>query len=82
MVVKKGESVFIPAGYGDYVVSGEAEIFRGIVDITQTYKAKLMNIPTPRFVVFYNGTIPMEDEKVYRLSDMYEKKRIVRSWSW
>lgn len=26
MVVKKGESVFIPAGFGDYVVSGDAEI--------------------------------------------------------
>ncbi|WP_051545092.1 hypothetical protein [Butyrivibrio sp. MC2021] len=51
-----------------------AEIFREIVDISLTYKAQLLKIPTPRFVVFYNGTIPMEDEKVHRLSDMYENK--------
>ena len=51
-----------------------ADILRGLIDITQTYKTQLMKIPTPRFVVFYNGTIPMEDEKVYRLSDMFEYK--------
>ncbi len=45
-----------------------------MVDISLTYKTKLMKIPTPRFVVFYNGTVPMEDEKVYRLSDMFENR--------
>ena len=51
-----------------------AEIYREMVDISLTYKTKLMKIPTPRFVVFYNGTVPMEDEKVYRLSDMFENR--------
>jgi hypothetical protein len=43
-----------------------------MINIENTYKSKLMKIPTPRFIVFYNGTIPMEDEKIYRLSEMFE----------
>jgi hypothetical protein len=34
----------------------------------------LVQIPTPRFYVFYNGTTSMEDEVIYRLSDMFKKK--------
>ena len=34
----------------------------------------LVRIPTPRFYVFYNGTTSMEDEVIYRLSDMFKKK--------
>ncbi len=51
-----------------------ASIYREQIDISKTYRSKPMTIPTPRFVVFYNGTIPMEDEKMYKLSDMFEKK--------
>ncbi len=51
-----------------------ASIYREQVDISKTYKTIPMTIPTPRFIVFYNGIIPMEDEKVYKLSDMFEKK--------
>ena len=51
-----------------------ASIYREQIDISKTYKSLPMSIPTPRFIVFYNGTIPMEDEKVYKLSDMFEKK--------
>lgn len=50
-----------------------ASIYREQIDISKTYKSVRMKIPTPRFVVFYNGTIPIEDEKVYKLSDMFEK---------
>ena len=51
-----------------------ASIYREQYDISKTHKVLPLKIPTPRFVVFYNGTIPMEDEKVYKLSDMFEKK--------
>ena len=51
-----------------------ASIYREQFDISKTYKVLPLKIPTPRFVVFYNGTTPMEDEKVYKLSDMFEKK--------
>lgn len=59
----------IPLRDLSYVTS----IYREQVDINKTYKSTPIKIPTPRFVVFYNGTIPMEDEKVYKLSDMFEK---------
>ena len=51
-----------------------ASIYRDMIDINDTYTAKRMKIPTPRFVVFYNGTAPMEDQRVYKLSDMFGHK--------
>ena len=51
-----------------------AEIYRKMINISDTYKSQLMKISTPRFIVFYNGTIPMEDEKIYRLSEMFENR--------
>lgn len=51
-----------------------ASIYREQIDINKTYKSERISIPTPKFVVFYNGTIPMEDVKVYKLSDMFEKR--------
>jgi hypothetical protein len=38
------------------------------------YGPTLVQIPTPKFYVFYNGTIAMKDEVTYRLSDMFKKK--------
>ncbi|GKH32170.1 MULTISPECIES: hypothetical protein [Lachnospiraceae] len=35
------------------------------------YGTKTIQIPTPRFVIFYNGTEKMEDIKVLRLSDAF-----------
>ena len=35
---------------------------------------KLIKIPEPRFVVFYNGTDKMPEQSVLRLSDAYESK--------
>ena len=49
-----------------------ASLYRDMIDINDTYLAKRMKIPAPRFVVFYNGTTPMEDQRVYKLSDMFE----------
>ncbi|MCH5261124.1 MAG: hypothetical protein J1F18_15360 [Lachnospiraceae bacterium] len=39
------------------------------------YGSKLISIPSPRFVVFYNGTDPQPERQVLKLSDAYEKKQ-------
>ena len=38
------------------------------------YASKLVKIPVPRFVVFYNGTEKQPERRVLKLSDAYEKK--------
>lgn len=38
------------------------------------YSGSQVKIPTPRFVVFYNGTTQQPDKRILRLSDAYEKK--------
>lgn len=38
------------------------------------YSSKITRIPTPHFVVFYNGTDEIRDVTQYRLSDMFVKK--------
>ena len=38
------------------------------------YGSKLIKIPSPRFVVFYNGTDPQPERQTLKLSDAYEKK--------
>lgn len=44
------------------------------VDYTEQniYGESLIKLPTPHFVVFYNGGREMPDEKILRLSDAYE----------
>lgn len=37
------------------------------------YGRKMIKIPEPKFVVFYNGVEPMEESVVLKLSDMYEQ---------
>jgi len=37
------------------------------------YSTKQLSIPWPEFYVLYNGTSPYPDEKILRLSDLYEK---------
>ena len=39
----------------------------------QLYSTRLVKIPTPRFVVFYNGKARMPERVEYRLSDMFQK---------
>lgn len=38
------------------------------------YGSKRIQIPTPRFIVFYNGHATMPEKTEYRLSDMFQKK--------
>lgn len=39
------------------------------------YSSKLIKLPSPRFVIFYNGTTNYYEKKVFKLSDSYEKKQ-------
>ena len=38
------------------------------------YGSKQIKLPTPRFIVLYNGTKQIEEKSVLKLSDAYEKK--------
>ena len=38
------------------------------------YSSKLQKLPTPKFIVFYNGTANEPDEKIMRLSDAFIKE--------
>ena len=38
------------------------------------YASKRIMLPSPRFVVFYNGTDPQPERQTLKLSDAYEKK--------
>ena len=48
-----------------------ADLYSVITKDANLYGTKAVPIPTPRFVIFYNGTGKMEDVKVLRLSDTF-----------
>ena len=37
------------------------------------YSTRLLKIPTPQYIVFYNGTVSMPDKKELRLSDAFQQ---------
>ena len=39
------------------------------------YGSKLIMLPSPRFVVFYNGTDPQPERQTLKLSEAYEKRQ-------
>ena len=51
-----------------------ASSYKKMVHLKDTYKSELLQIPAPRFFVFYNGNAPLPDKKEYRLSDIFMKK--------
>jgi len=51
-----------------------ARVFEKITDERAIYHEKLMEIPTPEFIVLYNGTKPFPAEKTLKLSDAYKGK--------
>ena len=55
------------------------DILRGIVRRRDLYQASLRKIPTPQFLVFYNGNPEMADETELLLSEMYEVPQEVPS---
>lgn len=50
-----------------------ADIYSNLTKDKNLHSSTLIEIPEPKFVVFYNGTDKMDEKKVLKLSDMYEK---------
>lgn len=48
-----------------------ADLFRGILKGKHPYGRKLVKLPTPVYIVFYNGDEAMEEEKWLKLSDAF-----------
>lgn len=49
-----------------------SDLLSGITRDENLYGKKKVKIPTPRFLVFYNGEAPQPDSKVLKLSNLYE----------
>ena len=49
-----------------------SSLYQQIIDESNLYSSKRLQIPEPHFVVFYNGTEAFPEETSYRLSEMYE----------
>lgn len=45
--------------------------YEKLVPMRERYKKKMVKIPKPEFYVLYNGTEPMDKEKILKLSDAY-----------
>ena len=50
-----------------------AKELQGQVDHRDKYRNTLIKIPTPRFLVFYNGSEEQAEKKYLRLSDAFQK---------
>ena len=51
-----------------------AQVLQGMVKDENLYGTSLIRIPTPKFVVFYNGTAKQPERQILRLSDSFLKK--------
>ncbi len=60
----------MPLRYLGYV----ARVFEKLTVHKNIYLRKLIKLPTPRFIVFYNGWEPQPERREYRLSDAYITK--------
>ncbi len=50
-----------------------SRLLQGLVVNKNLYGSKQIKIPTPKFVVFYNGTSKMPERQMLRLSEAFEK---------
>lgn len=50
-----------------------SKILQGITRDKNIYSSTLIRLPTPRFVIFYNGTVQKPSQQILKLSDAYEK---------
>ena len=50
-----------------------AKELQGQIDTKDLYRSTLVKIPTPRFLVFYNGSEEQAEKKYLRLSDAFQK---------
>ncbi|MCM1084451.1 MAG: hypothetical protein NC428_13370, partial [Clostridium sp.] len=60
----------MPFRYLRYV----SRVFEKLTIYDNIYSRKLIKLPTPKFIVFYNGSEPQPECKEYRLSDAYMTK--------
>ena len=51
-----------------------AELYRQLIGSQNIYSTRQIPLPTPAYIVFYNGTQKMEEEAVLRLSDAFTHK--------
>ncbi len=51
-----------------------ARLYERIIRNSNLYAGKAVHIPTPRFIVFYNGDMEQPEKKLLRLSDLYHKQ--------
>ena len=51
-----------------------AEIYRQLAGDRHLYSSRLISLPTPVYVVFYNGGLEVGEEETLRLSDAYSGK--------
>lgn len=51
-------------------------VLQGITKNENLYGSRLVRIPTPRFIVFYNGTAEQPEQQILKLSDAFEKQAI------
>lgn len=52
-----------------------SSVFQGRVGDGDLYSRRIVKIPAPRFIVFYNGTGSQPEQQILRLSDAFEKKQ-------
>ena len=50
------------------------KLYTQLIDEEQLYSERRIKIPTPHFVVFYNGVDELPEEMTYKLSEMYEEE--------
>lgn len=51
-----------------------ADLYSDMTYDTNLYGSKMIKIPAPRFVVFYNGQQEQPDRRILKLSDLYTKE--------
>lgn len=51
-----------------------AQVLQGMIKDENLYGTSLVKIPTPKFVVFYNGTAKQPERQILRLSDAFGRQ--------
>ncbi len=61
-----------------------ADLYRNTIDIDLMYRSSLIKIPTPKYIVFYNGNdkLPDDDIQYLCLSDAFEIKEKDNRFEW
>ena len=67
----------LPLRYLMYV----SDLYSVLVQKENLYGRKKVKLPTPRFLIFYNGAEERQDVEILRLSDLYEIQEDLREYS-